>query len=71
MVTVEGALPPGRLIETITSAYTDPHFTLKTSVLVDVRQSAANPTSTEVQQASRVIVRIAFFPSAALRFMKR
>lgn len=56
VVTVEGILQPGQLIETITSAYNDPQFMLKTSVLVDVRQSAANPTSAEVQQASRVIV---------------
>jgi hypothetical protein len=44
------------LAQAIISAYSHPNFTATTSVLVDARQSEANPSSDDVRHTSQKVV---------------
>ena len=56
IVTPTGAYEADELVDVIRGGYTAPQFADNTHVLVDTRQSAANPSSEQVQQTCRRIV---------------
>ena len=56
MIAAVGEYACDDLITAITEGYSDPHFGQTTAVVFDARQSAANPSSEEIQQASRRIL---------------
>lgn len=56
IVTPSGAYQADELVEAIKQGYKAPQFGLTTHVLVDTRQSAANPSSEQVQQLCRRII---------------
>lgn len=55
MVTIVGEFESGQLLQAIIAGYSDPLFTVHTSVLVDARLSLANPSGEDVYRASRKI----------------
>jgi hypothetical protein len=56
IVTPCGAYEADELVDVIKNGYTAPEFAQTTHVLVDARQSAANPSSDEMQQTCRRII---------------
>ena len=56
IVTLIGDLEGGQLIDAIVAGYSDPRFTVTSSILVDVRQSLANPSSEDMYQACKRIL---------------
>ena len=56
IVTPSGAYQADELVDVIKNGYTAPEFAHSTHVLVDTRQSEANPSSDEVQQVCRRII---------------
>ena len=56
IVTPCGAYEADELVDVIKNGYTAAEFAQTTNVLVDTRQSAANPSSDEVQQTCRRII---------------
>ena len=56
LVTIVGEFEPGELLEAIIAGYSNPEFCMNTPVLVDARQSLANPSIADVWLASRRMV---------------
>jgi hypothetical protein len=56
IVTATGNYAADELVQAIGKGYSDPEFVQTTPVLVDARQSAANPSSEDVRQTCRRII---------------
>lgn len=56
VVTLVGEYELDELVEAITRGYADPNFAETTPVLVDSRQSSANPSSDAVRQLCRRVI---------------
>jgi hypothetical protein len=56
-LSIAGLPPRGEVVEIFLAACSDPRFTAETAVLIDARESQANPSSADLHEYARRIIR--------------